>query len=292
MKNRSIELSAPAKLNLFLEVTGVRPDGMHLVETVMQTIDLCDHVELAPCPVIRCRCDLESLPTDERNLCVRAAQALKERFRVDEGVDIRLAKRIPVGRGLGGGSSDAAAVLVGLARLWGLTAGREELCKVAEELGADVPFFVFGGTCLCRGMGEEVIPLPGAVPREYLLCIPPIQVSTKQVYENLRLNLTNDARSPNNTIGWLCDVDKGTSQRGIFNRLEKTAFEQYPELSGIKKVLNEAPGFGWRMSGSGSAFFSPVGKSFPPELAEAVSRLGCELLAARTFAPMNWNAKG
>jgi len=271
---------------------GVRPDGMHLVETVMQTIDLFDRIELEIRDTVRLVCNDPTLPTDEGNICVRAALALKERFRVAQGVEIRLSKHIPVARGLGGGSSDAAAVLAGLVRLWKLDVELDDLRVLAAELGADVPFFLFGGTCLCRGVGDEVTPLAGAVPKNYLLCIPPVHVSTKRVYKNVKLPLTTDLRTVDYTIEWVCRIGTGLLQKAFFNRLERTALALYPELSAIEELLSKLCNRRWHMSGSGSALYSPGGKALSPQVAETVVNLGCQLVTARTFQRAYRNAKG
>ncbi|MHC4339573.1 MAG: 4-(cytidine 5'-diphospho)-2-C-methyl-D-erythritol kinase, partial [Planctomycetota bacterium] len=171
----ALELEAPAKLNLCLEVLGRRPDGYHEIDSVFAAIDLCDTVRLERSDAIRLTVHGEAAPEDDTNLAWRAAEAL------GVGASISLEKRIPAGAGLGGGSSDAAAVLLGLDRLYGLGTGRERLLEIALGLGADVPFFLTGGTARCRGVGERVEPLPPAPGRRYLLVIPALVTSTQDV---------------------------------------------------------------------------------------------------------------
>ncbi|MHC4224837.1 MAG: 4-(cytidine 5'-diphospho)-2-C-methyl-D-erythritol kinase, partial [Planctomycetota bacterium] len=180
----ALELEAPAKLNLCLEVLGRRPDGYHEIDSVFAAIDLCDTVRLERSDAIRLTVHGEAAPEDDTNLAWRAAEAL------GVGASISLEKRIPAGAGLGGGSSDAAAVLLGLDRLYGLGTGRERLLEIALGLGADVPFFLTGGTARCRGVGERVEPLPPAPGRRYLLVIPALVTSTQDVYSGLEPGLT------------------------------------------------------------------------------------------------------
>ena len=154
-----VSVEAHAKINLTLEVLGKRADGYHNLVSIMQTIDLHDTVELAPSTGVSIECDDPALG-GEANLALRAAAALKEAAAVDSGVHIRLEKRIPVASGLGGGSSDAAAVLIALNQMWKLDWPVIHLQGVAISLGADVPFFLYGGTALVQGKGEDVVPLP------------------------------------------------------------------------------------------------------------------------------------
>ena len=157
---RALKLRAYAKVNLGLEVLGLRDDGYHELRTLFQTIDLHDDVVLRPRPRgVSVRCDHPLVPKDATNLAARAAEALRAYGRVSAGVEIEIRKRIPVGGGLGGGSSDAAAVLLGLDRAWKLGLGPDGLHRLARRLGADVPFFLLGGTALGLSRGDEVYPL-------------------------------------------------------------------------------------------------------------------------------------
>src|SRR5690625_998523 len=185
---------APAKINLSLDVLGKRDDGFHDVEMVMTTIDLSDRIELRSLDKDEIHVSLESryVPNDERNLAYRAAQLIKERYRIASGIHIKIEKKIPVSAGLGGGSTDAAAVLRGLNRLWSLNIPIKELADLGGALGSDVPFSVHGGTAIARGFGEEIEQLPSPPPCWVILAKPNIGVSTRTIFEKVNVdNLTH-----------------------------------------------------------------------------------------------------
>ena len=184
-----ISLKAPAKINLYLRVLGKRNDGYHQIETLMQAIDIYDEITLERSDTIEITCDDPSLPLDESNLAFKAASALQDRFYFP-GVKIDLKKRIPSGAGLGGGSSDAAFVLRGLCRLYGLFPTPEEILEIAAGIGSDVPFFLSGGQAQVTGRGEIVRSIH--LPNHYdiVVIIPPITTSTAEVYSDLRIDLT------------------------------------------------------------------------------------------------------
>lgn len=181
---------APAKINLHLEVLGLRPDGFHELAMLMQSVDLCDELVLTPTAdaSIRLDCDRAGLPTDSSNLIVQAAELLRARAALPElGVQMRLRKRIPIGAGLAGGSSDGAAALVGLNALWGLGLAEAELAAIAAELGSDMPFCLQGGSQLCFGRGERLEPLAAAAGFGVLLLKhPAASVSTPWAYRRCR----------------------------------------------------------------------------------------------------------
>ena len=250
-------LPAPAKLNLFLHVTGRRPDGFHLLETVFELIDLQDHVHLrlredgqivrqAPLPGV----------APEDDLTVRAARLLAQHSGCRLGVDIGLDKRIPMGGGLGGGSSDAATVLLGLNRLWSLNLDPGQLAALGLQLGADVPFFVFGETAYATGVGEVLCPCPQP-PRHYVLIAPGIAVSTPRVFKDP--GLTRDTK-PLKIDGLL----RGQSVFCGRNDLEAVVVRFEASVSQALSALRDAAlQFGIspdlsRMSGSGSTVFLPV----------------------------------
>ena len=177
---KRLTVPAPAKLNLSLDIVGVREDGYHLLRMIMQTIDLCDQIVLERADEISLTCNLPELPCDERNLAVRAAHAFFERTGLPGGVRMTLDKNIPHGAGMGGGSADAAAVLKGLNELCGTDLSQQELCEIGLRLGADVPFCIVGGTQLAEGVGERLTPLP-PLPDCFLLVAKPEQgVSTPE----------------------------------------------------------------------------------------------------------------
>jgi 4-diphosphocytidyl-2-C-methyl-D-erythritol kinase len=192
MTNDEIRISAPAKVNLILQVLDRRPDGYHNLWSLMQTVALEDQVSVRLCPdstELRLFCDDPALPTDGQNLVTRAAAlVLNEAHRQSQhrvGVEIHLAKRIPAGGGLGGGSSDAAATIVGLNRLLGLGWSAEEMARVGQSLGSDVPFFFFAPSAVIRGRGEEVVPVVLTGERWVVLVNPGFPIETRWAYERL-----------------------------------------------------------------------------------------------------------
>ena len=275
-KNRTLFVKAPAKLNLFLEVLGERGDGYHELETVMQTVTLYDELtlELASSGV-RLVTDSPDVPHTRENLAVRAAELLLEHARRRLGATIRLEKRIPVGAGMGGGSSDAAAALMGLNRLWQLDLQRETLHELASRLGSDVPFFLYGGTALCRGRGDQIAQISGVTPFTYVVVWPRLKVSTKEVYEKLPPDLTKDLRQ---TKLLLRELIKGP-QAGVFphffNRLESVTVQLHDSLTLLARRMTESGLAGVTMTGSGSAFFGASGsRKEADESMETLNRIG------------------
>ena len=246
----------PAKVNLSLKVLGRRPDGYHELETVFQAIDLWDEVEAAPSSTLALSCDDSALPADSSNLVLRAAQRLRESSAAREvGAALRLRKRIPVGGGLGGGSSDAAGTLLLLAHLWGLPASRADLEALAGDLGADVRFFFHGGRALGRGRGDLVEPLPPLDPFPILLGCPPFSISTERTYRSLASRLTLPSAGvslgPLSAHKWRGENDF----RLAGNDLERVVFPQHPELEAFRNGLIEEGARGALLSGSGSTVF-------------------------------------
>jgi 4-diphosphocytidyl-2-C-methyl-D-erythritol kinase len=252
-----VECLAPAKLNLFLEVLGKRPDGYHELLTLMVAVDLHDTLDFAdePSGRIELRCDDPGLPTGSENLVVRAAQRLREAAGVQRGATIELSKAIPAQAGLGGGSSDAAATLTALDRLWDLQTPPERLDALAGELGSDVPFFRHGSAALCRGRGEQVEPV--ALPRafHFVLVCPPVGLSTADVYR--RVTPPARPRPVGPILEALRSGDPVALGRSLFNRLQPVAERIRPDLRRVRHALDELrPSLdGYAMSGSGSAYF-------------------------------------
>ena len=187
---KEISVKALAKINLGLDVVRRREDGYHEVRMVMQTIHLFDRLQIVrnASGNITMSTNLPFLPTNENNLVYRAAKLLKDEFQIKDGIDVKLHKHIPVAAGMAGGSTDAAAVLYGMNRIFGLGLSREDLMQRGVKLGADVPYCVMRGTALAEGIGEELTALPPMVKCPVLIAKPQISVSTKFVYENLKLN--------------------------------------------------------------------------------------------------------
>lgn len=252
-----IVVRCPAKLNLFLEIVAKRADGYHELDTVMQAVDLCDELWIAPAGAdeLTLECSDPSLPTDERNLVIRAALALRERTGCRLGAHLALTKRIPTQAGLGGGSSDAAGALVGLNTAWRLGLGTEELAEVAANLGSDVPFFLYGGTAHCTGRGEVVRPIPCPAVFHYVLVCPPVGVATRDAYRSLGA-LTYRRLSASILVENIRSGSVEGTGRELFNRLEEATFRLLPLLHALKERLGEVGSFaGVAMTGSGSALF-------------------------------------
>lgn len=249
----SLLILSPAKINLFLQVTGRRPDGYHNLFSLMCRVSLCDEIRLSPSAgPITLWCSDPSLPGDETNLAFRAATSLLAAVGRSEGCDIRLVKRIPTAAGLGGGSSNAASVLLGLNHLLGEPLPRQELMRIGSRLGADVPFFIFQSPALASGIGDELEAFPGLPPWHVLIVCPPFHVSTRMVYQNLKLQLTNQQKQP--TRAHLNKKVFNPSFR-LHNDLETVTLALYPELVRIKDLLKFQGAIGALMSGSGPSIF-------------------------------------
>jgi 4-diphosphocytidyl-2-C-methyl-D-erythritol kinase len=258
----SCTITSYAKVNLTLDVMGKRLDGFHSVESVMQTISLHDVVQMQiePQPGIRISCTAPEIPTDARNLAWKAADLILSRFGEGRGVCIGIEKHIPVEAGLGGGSSNAAAVIAGLSRILGLSISVDELCKLAAKVGSDVPFFLKGGTAFVQGRGEEVDTLPDIKTWNLVVVKPPVGVSTAWCYR--RLDEMRDSWLPQKagtyTHALLVDVEKESCARLpqlLGNDLEPPAFEEHSQIRTIKDELLRAGAVGALMCGSGSAVF-------------------------------------
>ncbi len=262
-----INLLAPAKINLFLEITGKRPDGYHTLESIMQTVSLYDEITIedASGNGIILECDNKELPVDSTNIVYRAAEAVKKHFNIDKGVKIFLKKVIPMGAGLGGGSSDAAAIIKGLVQLWRIKTSKDEMERIGAKLGADVPFFITGGTALCEGVGEKITPLPLVKGINIVLVNPGFGVSTQSVYKNVTFPLTNIIKI-HKIKRLICNGSfNGKNASDVcFNRLEEFVFGGYPEIADIKSVLIRL-GCPSLMSGSGATVFGIFGSESQSE---------------------------
>lgn len=254
-----IQLKALAKINLGLDVLRRREDGYHEVKMIMQTISLCDELELRKRkqPGIQVRTNLHYLPTNENNLVYKAAQLLMEEFQIGDGIAIQLQKRIPVAAGMAGGSSDAAAVLWGMNQMYGLGLSRKGLMERGVRLGADVPYCVLRGTALAEGIGERLRTLP-PMPKCYILLAKPgISVSTRFVYENLHANDLKPEQHPDvdAMIEAMKEKNLGLLTARMGNVLELVTVPAHPVIEEIKKYMLEAGALGAMMSGSGPTVF-------------------------------------
>lgn len=250
-------LKSLGKINLGLDVLGRRENGYHDVRMVMQTVYLYDQITLTKTkkPGIALETNLFFLPVDENNLAYRAAKLLMDEFQVKEGVHISLEKHIPVAAGMAGGSSNAAAVLFGINRMFSLGLSTEELMERGVTLGADVPYCIMRGTVLAEGIGEELTPLP-PMPKCYVLIAkPPISVSTKLVYEKLDSHEIEDHPDIDGILEGLQEenLEKIASRMG--NVLEKVTIEEYPVIAEIKDMMKEHGALNAMMSGSGPTVF-------------------------------------
>ena len=259
-----IEVLCPAKLNLYLEVKGKRPDGYHELETIMQTISLYDRLLIQPSGSegeIRVECDDASIPCDERNTVWRAAAEVRREVRREtgakEGLLIRIQKRIPAGAGLAGGSSDAAGTIAALNLLWEAGLPRERLAEIGARVGSDVPFFFTAGTALCRGRGELVTPLerPGAM--HFVVAWPGFEIPTREIFGRLGIDLTGPRGddSISALTGHLARGEPASAGSRFFNRLQETAEAAYGGLAATRLALARTGLLGVTMTGSGSAFF-------------------------------------
>ncbi len=252
-----LELEAHAKINLGLDVIRKREDGYHLVKMIMQSIRLHDVISLEKNHSGEIRLTLEgsALPADERNLAYKAAALMKKAYSIPDGISIHLKKQIPEAAGMAGGSTDAATVLIGMDRLFGLGLSKDVLLSHGLELGADVPFCILGGTCLSEGIGEILTPLP-AMPSCYIVLVKPSQgVSTKEVYQALD-KVPSPVHPPIDAqLEDLKNGDLTSLCAHMGNILESVTLPLLPALNGRKSHLEALGADGMLMSGSGPTIF-------------------------------------
>jgi len=277
---------SPAKVNLYLQITGKRADGYHELETVMLPLDLGDTLtfELQPAGIVL-ECNDPRLPVDDTNLIVRAAQKLAERFGVTAGAKITLEKRTPLAAGLGGGSSNAATSLVALNNLWNVGASRAELDELAASMGSDINFFLAGGAALCRGRGEQVEPLECRLSAAILLVNPGFGISTKWAYESWKeaaQRLTVAPPAVSLLTRALAKNDLDAVCQSLYNSLETPSVGKFPVLELLKSGMRTAGATGALMSGSGATVF---GLFADTDVAEA-----CAQQIREEFGPSAWTA--
>lgn len=254
---RSVSLKARAKINLTLDVTGVRDDGYHLVEMIMQTISLCDTVQMRKevKKGIWLKCNVKWLPCDEGNIAYRAAAKMMDKFNIQEGVSISITKKIPIAAGLAGGSTDCAAVLKGMNILFELGLSENELMEIGAELGSDVPFCIMEGTALAEGVGERVTRISPCPEMDMVLVKLPVSVSTPTVYKRLdAVDITYhpDTRAMLESIE---NRDVKAISSALSNVLELVTIKMHPRIDEIKAALVEKGAIGAVMSGSGPSVF-------------------------------------
>ena len=253
MNNTAIEILSPAKVNLFLKITGKRLDGYHELLSVFVPVALYDRLIIARSEKgVEIHCKGRKIPNGQNNLVGRAAASFFKKTEIKQGIHITLIKRIPISSGLGGGSSDAAATLKGLNQLWPNILTKEDLEKLALSLGADVPFFLLQKPAIARGIGEILQPIKNFPSFWYVIVSPNLMVSTAWAYENTKLTLTNNSYH---------DIIKSFKKNIfnipelLFNDLERITLVTYPFLYSIKDALIEGGALGALMTGSGPSIF-------------------------------------
>lgn len=255
---KEIRLKARAKINLTLDVTGKREDGYHLLRSIMQTVSLYDGICMKPNSTgeIVIKSNLPWLPTDHRNLAYRAAELMRNKFSIKEGVFIEIDKRIPVAAGLAGGSADCAAVLVGMNRLFGLGLSMKDLEGLAFLLGSDIPYCVQRGTVLAEGVGEVLTPIKNPCPMCYIVLAKlPVSVSTATVYRGLAWESIETHPDTEGMIQAMADEDISKMGRLLGNVLEEVTIPMHPQIAVIKEELVHLGAEGALMSGSGPTVF-------------------------------------
>lgn len=279
-----LTIFSPAKVNFYLKILGKRPDGYHELETVMLSLDFGDEISLERKDSgLTLECDSATLPVDDTNLALRAAKLLAESLGVKHGAKITLRKWTPLAAGLGGGSSNAAAVLMGLNRLWELRVSNETLGELAASMGSDINFFLSNGAAICRGRGERVEPIACHLSSAILLVNPGFGISTKWAYESwakAAARLTAPAPAVSLLVRALEKDDVGATARLLFNSLEAPSVGKFPVLELIKKTMCDGGAAGALMSGSGATVFGLFAET---RRAEA-----CAKEIRREFGPSMW----
>ncbi|MEP7076312.1 MAG: 4-(cytidine 5'-diphospho)-2-C-methyl-D-erythritol kinase [Acidobacteriota bacterium] len=250
-----------AKINWFLRVLGKRDDGFHELCTLFQTVSLHDTIHFAESDVLRLTCNDPFVPTDESNLIIRAAKALSESKGRSLRAKIHLEKRIPSPGGLGGGSSNAATALIGLARLWELDASLNDLLPIAKGIGSDVPFFLYGGTALGAGRGEVIEPIEDIHEQFLLLVTPDEAVATCEVFD--RIAAASLTKTDPESILRVCRLTAESGDlrnKTLANDLEVVVFPAYPEIDRVEKTLLDLGAAQVLMSGSGASVFAMFDK--------------------------------
>lgn len=260
----TITLDAPAKINLSLDVVKRKENGYHELSMIMQEIDLRDMLTITSFESlesgesqrsIKITCNNSHVPLDNKNIVWRAVELLKDKYNINSNVEIHIEKRIPLSGGLAGGSTDAAATLKGLNELWKLNLTEEKLMELGVQLGADVPFFIKGGTALAEGIGEKLTSLHSFKDRLILIANPGFDVSTRDVYENLDLDNLLDRPNMDCIVE---DIEKGDTfslSKNMKNVLESVTIKMHPEIDSIKKDMIDCGALGSLMSGSGASVF-------------------------------------
>ena len=278
---------SPAKINLTLRVAGVRPDGFHELESLVARVGLCDTVTVSPRPdaKLTVECGDPEIPDDDRNLAVQAARCLSNAVGGSAGAHIAIEKRIPAGAGLGGGSSNAATVLLLLNELWELKLSAAELARIGAQVGSDVPLFLHGPLCIMRGRGEQVENVPQPLEAWAVLFLPTARCATAAVYQAWDRAAVQRARPTMDEI--LAGLDSLPRLRELlFNDLEEAALAVCPELGRLAERLRSLCGPQVRMTGSGSGFFHLTGSEQEARALAAGVTAAPGLAVRATWAPL------
>ena len=252
-----MKIKAYGKVNISLDVVGKREDGYHLLSMIMQNIDLYDEIEVEKqqCGIIL-ECNKSYVPVDNRNLAYKAAEIFKERYDIVDGVKINIEKNIPVSAGLAGGSTDAAAVLKVMNKLFNVNATEEELMELGLKLGADIPYCIHGGTALCEGIGEIITPIKPFRDKIVVLVKPAFGVSTKEVYKNFNLEKVKQHPKTADIINAIENDDLNFVASNMKNLLENVTLRKHKILIKIKEEMNACGAINSMMSGSGPTVFA------------------------------------
>lgn len=252
-----ITLKSYAKINISLDLVGKRDDGYHLLRSVMQTVSVCDYITISHAhnEGINLRCNKPYIPTDERNIAYKTAKAFFDYTGITPAVNIGLQKYLPCGAGLGGGSSNGAVVFDGLCKLYDVDIPIEKKVEITAGIGADIPFFFYGGTALCEGIGEKVTPIAPLPDCRIVIAKPPVSLSTATIFGSPK---TKEAFGGNSTDGVIDGIEKGdihTVIKNAENALEGASIDACDKIADIKNQLIENGADFAMMSGSGSAVF-------------------------------------
>ena len=285
----SLTIHAMAKINLGLDVLRRRENGYHDVKMVMQTVDLYDSLTFkkSKVPGIFIQTDHENIPCDESNLIYKAASIMREKYGIEEGVEITLKKQIPIAAGMAGGSTDAAATFVGINSLFDLQIQIEELKKIAVTVGADVPYCIEGGTALSEGIGEILSPLPEAPECYLVIAKPAISVSTAYVYGNLHVEKLEHHPDIDGLVEAIKNQNIGKMCALMENVLETVTKAKHPVIGELEDILDQQGALKSMMSGSGPTVFGIfTDKEKALKALEAIEQKGsCEKCVLTTFAP-------
>lgn len=284
---KQLRLNAYAKINLTLDVLGDRPDGYHDIETVLHTVELHDSLILREDGNgIVLRCTGPEVPPEQQNIVHRAAHLLRETFQISRGIEIELTKRIPVAAGLGGGSSDAAVTLLGLAQMWKLRVDDRQLMELGSKIGSDVPFFLVGGAALAMGRGERVRMVRPLPTTWVVIARPPLQITSEWAYKALDHEAVR--KRPNTPA--LVRALEGEDARGVghllCNVFEDAVIAHHPAVGAIRDRMASHRPLGVSLSGTGPACFAmAANEAAAEEIAASLRTMdGVEVVITRTFA--------